>query len=149
MELIGLGARDSLRLEAGMCLYGHDLDESISPIEGALAWLVSKDRRQPGGFKGSDRILRELKEGPSRRRVGLEIKGSPAREGSKIFDAEGNEIGVVTSGIPSPTLGTNIAMGYVKNGSHKKGTPVKVEVRKKMRDATVRPMPFVPAKYYK
>ncbi|EKC98706.1 aminomethyltransferase [Trichosporon asahii var. asahii CBS 8904] len=149
VELIGLGARDSLRLEAGMCLYGHDLNESISPIEGALAWLVSKDRRTPGGMKGSDRILRELKEGPARRRVGLEIKGSPAREGSKIFDTEGNEIGVVTSGIPSPTLGTNIAMGYVKNGSHKKGTPLKVEVRKKLRDATVRPMPFVPAKYYK
>lgn len=136
-----------------MCLYGHDLDETISPVEGALAWVIGKDRRDPETphpFPGHSRILSELKNGPSRRRVGFEITGAPAREGSKIFDAEGKEeIGVITSGIPSPTLGTNIAMGYVKNGQHKKGTPVKVEVRKKLRDAVVKPMPFVPPKYYK
>jgi aminomethyltransferase len=146
---IGLGARDSLRLEAGMCLYGHDLDESVSPIEGGLAWLVGKDRRVEGAFPGVSRILAELKDGPSRRRVGFEVPGAPAREGAKVFDEAGTEIGVITSGIPSPTLGTNIAMGYVKNGSHKKGTPVQIEIRKKLRPATVRPMPFVPPKYYK
>ncbi|BEI88836.1 uncharacterized protein CcaverHIS019_0201980 [Cutaneotrichosporon cavernicola] len=146
---IGLGARDSLRLEAGMCLYGHDLNESISPIEGGLAWLVSKDRRTEGSFPGSSRILAELKDGPSRRRVGFEVPGAPAREGAKVFDEAGNEIGVITSGIPSPTMGTNIAMGYVKNGQHKKGTPVQIEIRKKLRPASIRPMPFVPPKYYK
>lgn len=146
---IGLGARDSLRLEAGMCLYGHDLDESISPVEAALSWLIGKDRRTEGSFPGSSRILAELKDGPKRRRVGFEVPGAPAREGAKVFDKDGNEIGVITSGIPSPTLGTNIAMGYVKNGSHKKGTPVQIEIRKKLRDATVRPMPFVPTKYFK
>ncbi|GMK56360.1 hypothetical protein CspeluHIS016_0302000 [Cutaneotrichosporon spelunceum] len=146
---IGLGARDSLRLEAGMCLYGNELNESVSPIEGGLAWLVSKDRRVEGAFPGSSRILAELKDGPARRRVGFEVPGAPAREGAKVFDEDGNEIGVITSGIPSPTLGTNIAMGYVKNGKHKKGTPVQIEIRKKLRPATIRPMPFVSAKYYK
>lgn len=150
--LIGLGARDSLRLEAGMCLYGHDLDESISPVEAGLSWVIGKDRRAETAtpFPGKSRILDELANGPKRRRVGFEILGAPAREGCKVFDEAGKEeIGVVTSGIPSPTLGTNIAMGYVASGYHKKGTPVKVEVRKKLRDGVVRAMPFVPTKYYK
>ena len=151
---IGLGARDSLRLEAGMCLYGHDLDESISPVEAGLSWVIGKDRRTldtPHRFPGQGRILTELaKPGPIRRRVGFVITGSPAREGCVVFDEEGKEqIGVITSGIPSPTLGKNIAMGYIANGSHKKGTPVKIEVRKKLRDAVVSPMPFVPSKYFK
>ncbi|OCF33312.1 glycine cleavage system T protein [Kwoniella heveanensis BCC8398] len=153
VQLIGLGARDSLRLEAGMCLYGHDLDESVSPVEAGLSWVIGKARRaedaQPS-FPGKSRILAELAKGPSRRRVGFEITGSPAREGCKIFDKSGTqEIGVITSGIPSPTLGKNIAMGYIANGSHKKGTEVLVEVRKKMREAVVKPMPFVPTKYFK
>jgi aminomethyltransferase len=115
-----------------------------------FAHPAGKDRRTEGAFPGASRIVAELANGPSRRRVGFEIKGAPAREGCKIFDAEGKEeIGVVTSGIPSPTLGHPIAMGYVKNGSHKKGTKVMIEVRKKMREATIRPMPFVPTKYYK
>ncbi|WVQ85311.1 glycine cleavage system T protein [Cryptococcus sp. DSM 104549] len=151
--LIGLGARDSLRLEAGMCLYGHDLDESVSPVEAGLSWVIGKDRRAPDAepaFPGKSRILEELAKGPSRRRVGFEITGSPAREGSKVFNAAGDkQIGVITSGIPSPSLGTNIAMGYIENGQHKKGTAVKVEVRKKLRDAVVKPMPFVPTKYFK
>ncbi|WWD18007.1 glycine cleavage system T protein [Kwoniella shandongensis] len=151
--LIGLGARDSLRLEAGMCLYGHDLDESISPVEAGLSWVIGKDRRAEDAtptFPGKSRILTELAKGPGKRRVGFEVIGAPAREGSKIFDAAGTkQIGVITSGIPSPSLGTNIAMGYIENGQHKKGTEVKVEVRKKLRDAVVRPMPFVPTKYYK
>lgn len=167
VQLIGLGARDSLRLEAGMCLYGNDLDESVSPVEAGLTWVIGKsthfangveltrtgkDRRTESSapFPGRSRILQEIANGPIRRRVGFEIIGSPAREGCKIFDPAGvQEIGVITSGIPSPTLGANIAMGYVANGQHKKGTKVQVEVRKKMRDAIVRPMPFVPSKYYK
>ncbi|KAJ9106288.1 hypothetical protein QFC21_001433 [Naganishia friedmannii] len=150
VQLTGLGARDSLRLEAGMCLYGNDLDESVSPIEAGLAWVVGKDRRATGDFIGAERVLRELKEGPSRRRVGLEILGSPARQGAEILsDDEKTQIGTITSGIPSPTLGTNIAMGYVKNGYHKKGTQLKVKVRRNVRDAVVKGMPFVPAKYYR
>jgi aminomethyltransferase len=113
---------------------------------------AGKDRRSDSSapFPGRSRILSEIANGPSRRRVGLEIIESPAREGCKIFDSAGiQEIGIITSGIPSPTLGANIAMGYVANGQHKKGTSVKVEVRKKMRDAVIRPMPFVPSKYFK
>ncbi|WWC58411.1 glycine cleavage system T protein [Kwoniella dejecticola CBS 10117] len=153
VELIGLGARDSLRLEAGMCLYGHDLDESVSPVEAGLSWVIGKDRRAEGSepsFPGKSRILSELASGPSRRRVGFEITGSPAREGCKVFDSTGStQLGVITSGIPSPTTGKNIAMGYIANGSHKKGTAVMIEVRKKMREAVVTPMPFVPSKYFK
>ncbi|ORX40541.1 glycine cleavage system T protein [Kockovaella imperatae] len=150
--MIGLGARDSLRLEAGMCLYGHDLNEAISPVEAGLTWTIGKERRseEASPFPGKSRILSEIANGPSRRRVGLQVEGPPAREGSKIFDSTGTqEIGIVTSGIPSPTTGTNIAMGYVASGHHKKGTEVQVEVRKKLRPAFIRPMPFVPPKYYK
>ncbi|RXK40516.1 glycine cleavage system T protein [Tremella mesenterica] len=152
VQLIGLGARDSLRLEAGMCLYGHDLDETISPVEAGLSWVIGKDRRtsEEIPFPGKSRILEELSNAPTRRRVGFEVVGAPAREGCKVFDASGEkEIGVITSGIPSPTLGTNIAMGYVINGQHKKGTKVKIEVRKKLREGIVKSMPFVPTKYYK
>ncbi|PKI82876.1 aminomethyltransferase [Malassezia vespertilionis] len=150
VQLAGLAARDSLRLEAGMCLYGHDLDESVSPIEGGLAWTVGKDRRADADFLGAERVLKELKEGPQRRRVGFTVTGGIAREGAKIFAEDGTtEVGKVTSGIPSPTLGKNIAMGYVKNGYHKKDTPVKVEIRGKPRDAVVTRMPFVPNKFYR
>lgn len=150
VKATGLAARDSLRLEAGMCLYGHDLDESVSPIEGALAWTVGKDRRATADFLGAERVLRELKEGPPRRRIGLVIEGAPAREGAKIYDEDGKtQIGQVTSGIPAPTLGKNIAMALVQNGFHKKDTKVLVDVRKKMRPATVTRMPFVPSKYFR
>lgn len=151
VQLAGLAARDSLRLEAGMCLYGHDLDESVSPVEGALAWTVGKDRRAAGDFLGAERVLHELKEGPPRRRVGLLVSaGSPAREGTRVFAEDGQtEVGRVTSGIPSPTLGRNIAMALVKNGYHKKDTPLQVEVRHKMREAIVTRLPFVPNKFYR
>jgi aminomethyltransferase len=157
LQLAGLGARDSLRLEAGMCLYGHDLDETITPVEAGLSWVISKSRRTPESatFQGAKKILAQLKPkskggaGVERRRVGLVVAGAPAREGAKIEDAEGNEIGNVTSGCPSPTLGKNIAMGYVKDGMHKAGTEVQVVVRGKQRKATIEKMPFVAAKYYK
>ncbi|KAL7280268.1 hypothetical protein ACG7TL_005181 [Trametes sanguinea] len=150
VQLTGLGARDSLRLEAGMCLYGQDLDEETTPIEAGLAWVIGKDRRENGTFIGADGVRKHLKEGPPRRRVGMIVEGAPARQGAKIFaPSSQDQLGVVTSGIPSPTLGKNIAMGYVANGWHKKGTEVEVEVRSKMRRAVLTPMPFVPTRYYR
>ncbi|KAF2962812.1 hypothetical protein GQX73_g10761 [Xylaria multiplex] len=160
LQFAGLGARDSLRLEAGMCLYGHDLDDTTTPIEGALSWIVGKDRRSPASdadkFHGADVILAQRTpknkggSGVTRRRVGLVVEGAPAREGAEILSAVGSgKIGVVTSGCPSPTLGKNIAMGYVKEGLHKAGTELQVVVRGRARRAVVTKMPFVPAKYWK
>ncbi len=155
LQLAGLGARDSLRLEAGMCLYGHDLDDSTTPVEAALSWVIGKDRRTSGGFHGSDIILKQLTpktkggNGVDRRRIGLIVEGAPAREGADIVDEKGEKIGKVTSGCPSPTLGKNIAMGYIKEGFHKSGTDVGVVVRGKNRKAKVSKMPFVPSKYWK
>ena len=155
LQLAGLGARDSLRLEAGMCLYGHDLDDTTTPVEAALSWVIGKDRRTSGGFHGSEVILRQLTpkskggSGVERRRIGLIIDGAPAREGADIVDEKGEKIGNITSGCPSPTLGKNIAMGYIKDGFHKSGTDVEVVVRGKKRKAQVTKMPFVPSKYWK
>lgn len=154
LRLAGLGARDTLRLEAGMCLYGHDLDDSTTPVEGALAWIIGKERRVNGGFHGDSVILQQLKKkseggGVTRRRVGFIVEGSPAREGAEIVDDAGERIGNITSGCPSPTLKKNIAMGYIKDGLHKSGTVVDVVVRGKRRKATVAKMPFVASKYFK
>ncbi|KAF2401461.1 glycine cleavage system T protein, partial [Trichodelitschia bisporula] len=155
LRLAGLGPRDSLRLEAGMCLYGHDIDDTTTPVEAGLSWIVAKDRRAQGGFNGSDTILQQLKAkkdggGVTRRRVGIVVEDrAPAREGAKIVNEEGEEVGVVTSGGPSPTLGKNIAMGYIRDGLHKTGTKVGVVVRNKTRPAVVTKMPFVPTKYWK
>jgi aminomethyltransferase len=154
LRFAGLGARDTLRLEAGMCLYGHDLDDTTTPVEGALSWIIGKDRRAKGGFHGDSIILQQLKKkseggGVSRRRIGLVVEGSPAREGAKIVDDAGEEIGNITSGCPSPTLKKNISMGYIKDGMHKSGTEVHVVVRGKNRKAVVTKMPFVPSKYFK
>ncbi|KAJ9647888.1 Aminomethyltransferase, mitochondrial [Coniosporium apollinis] len=153
LRLAGLGARDSLRLEAGMCLYGHDLDDSTTPVEAGLSWIIGKDRRTEGGFHGSEVILQQLKPkkeggGVSRRRIGLIVEGAPAREGAEIVN-KGEKVGKVTSGCPSPTLKKNIAMGYIKQGLNKAGTEVEVVVRGKNRKAVVSKMPFVPSKYWK
>jgi aminomethyltransferase len=155
LRLAGLGARDSLRLEAGMCLYGHDLDDTTTPVEAGLGWIIGSDRRIGGGFFGDKIILQQLRPlreeggGVSRRRVGLVVEGAPAREGAEIMDSKGNSIGKITSGSPSPTLRKNIAMGYTKNGYHKAGTQVEVVVRGKRRSAIVTRMPFVPPKYWR
>ncbi|KAI8876906.1 hypothetical protein K501DRAFT_231237, partial [Backusella circina FSU 941] len=149
VELAGLGARDSLRLEAGLCLYGNDLDETTTPIEAGLTWTIPKSRRETGGFLGADKILPQLKNGVSRRRVGLLIEGAPARGGAEILSKEGEVVGVITSGCPSPILKKNIAMGYIKNGLHKKGTEVDVKVRNKIQKGVISKMPFVPANYHK
>ncbi|KIK54089.1 hypothetical protein GYMLUDRAFT_1024387 [Collybiopsis luxurians FD-317 M1] len=148
VQLTGLGARDSLRLEAGMCLYGNDLDENTSPVEAGLSWVIGKARKETGEFIGADGVREHLQNAPPRRRVGLMIDGAPARQGAKIFSGD-EQIGMITSGIPSPTLNKNIAMGYVKNGLHKKGTELDVEVRNKRRKAIVTPMPFVKSDYWR
>ncbi|GJJ11663.1 hypothetical protein Clacol_005899 [Clathrus columnatus] len=150
VQLAGLAARDSLRLEAGMCLYGHDLDEETSPVEAGLSWVIDKKRRQPNAFIGAETVIKHLKkDGAPRRRVGLIVEGAPAREGAEIYTPDNELIGKVTSGIPSPTLNKNIAMGYVKSGWHKKGTEIQVKVRNTMRKAMVSPMPFIETKYWR
>ena len=147
VQPVGLGARDSLRLEAGLCLYGHDIDETTSPIEASLSWAVSKRRRAEADFPGAERILAELSDGPARKRVGLRLAGrQPAREGSEItFD--GNSAGRVTSGGFAPSLGAPIAMGYVPKETSKKGTPCGVLVRGKTLEAEISTMPFVANNY--
>jgi aminomethyltransferase len=144
---IGLGARDSLRLEAGLPLYGHDLDPTIDPVEGDLAFAVSKRRREEGGFPGAARILGHLADGSPRKRVGLLVDGKmPVREGAKLFDGN-TEIGVVTSGGFAPSVGAPIAMGYVPRDHAEPGTALAAEVRGKRVACTVAAMPFVPHNY--
>jgi aminomethyltransferase len=144
---IGLGARDSLRLEAGLPLYGHDLDPTIDPAIAGLGFAVPKRRRAEGGFPGATRIVRHFSEGPPRKRVGLLVAGRlPAREGAPIFDGE-CRIGTVTSGGFSPSLQAPIAMGYVDTAYADLGRTLQIEVRGKRLDATVAAMPFVPHRY--
>lgn len=144
---IGLGARDSLRLEAGLPLYGHDLHEGIDPIEGDLAFAISKRRREEGGFPGAARILGHLADGSPRKRVGLLIDGKmPVREGARLFDGN-TEIGVVTSGGFAPSVGAPIAMGYVPRDHAAPGTAIAAEVRGKRVPVTVAATPFVPHNY--
>jgi aminomethyltransferase len=145
---IGLGARDSLRLEGGMCLYGHDIDATKTPVAASLSWMISKARRERGDFPGADRILRELKEGVPSKRVGIKPLGrAPAREGTEIQNIEGETVGVVTSGGFGPTVNGPVAQGYVDTTYAKAGTPLKLIVRGKALEAEVATLPFVPAKY--
>ncbi|MDO1558431.1 glycine cleavage system aminomethyltransferase GcvT [Brevundimonas sp. 2R-24] len=147
---IGLGARDSLRLEAGLPLYGHDADEGTTPVEAALTFALSKRRREAADFPGAERILKQHAEGADRVRVGLHVKeGAPAREGAEIADEDGNLIGQITSGGPSPTLGKNIAMGYVPADKAALGTALQVIVRGRALPAEVVAMPFVQQRYYR
>lgn len=145
---IGLGARDSLRLEGGLCLYGHDIDTTTSPIEGGLSWSIQKRRRVAGGFPGAARIQRELAEGPSRVRVGLLVAGrQPAREGAEIATKDGTVVGVVTSGGFGPTVEGPVAMGYVPLTLSMPGTDLDLIVRGKALPARVVALPFVPARF--
>ena len=151
---IGLGARDSLRLEAGLCLYGSDLDDTTSPVEGNIAWAIQKARRaggdRAGGFPGADRILSELENGPARLRVGLLPEGrAPMRAGTQVFaQAEGGEaIGTVTSGAFGPSIGAPLSMGYVATDHSATGTALWGEVRGKRLPVTVADMPFRPSTY--
>ena len=146
---IGLGARDSLRLEAGLPLYGHDLSPETSPIEAGLVFGVNKRRRTEGGYPGAERINREIAEGTARKWVGLTVDGRlPAREGAEVF-AGGEKVGVVTSGGFSPTLGMPIAMAYVDAAHAAVGTPLEIEVRSRRLAATVAATPFVPHRYHR
>jgi len=147
---IGLGARDSLRLEAGLPLYGHDLDCSTTPVMADLNFAINKRRRAEGGFAGAMRILAELENGPIEKRVGFDIDGrQPVREGALVLDGEGNEIGRITSGCFSPSLQRPIAMGYVATALAEPGTALKLEQRGKLFDARVAAMPFVPHRYHR
>jgi aminomethyltransferase len=148
VQPIGLGARDSLRLEAGLCLYGHDIDETTSPIEAGLVWSIQKRRREQGGFPGTQRIQDELANGPKRRRVGIRPDGrAPAREGTEVLALLGDKLGVVTSGGFGPSVNGPVAMGYVKASYAEPGKPVNLMVRGKALSASVAPLPFVPHRY--
>jgi len=150
VHLGGLGARDALRLEAGLCLYGNDITEETSPIEAGLTWTISKSRREECSFLGGERAKKELADGVSRKRVGLLTTGPPARAHSDIQEPEsGEKIGEVTSGAFSPNLGKNIAMGYVNLPHNAKDTEVKVIIRNKHYSGNVTKMPFVPTTYYR
>ncbi|MCL4141155.1 UNVERIFIED_CONTAM: hypothetical protein GTU68_041611 [Idotea baltica] len=148
VQLAGLGARDSLRLEAGLCLYGNDIDESTTPVEALLAWTIGKRRRETADFPGAEIILRQLKEKPQKKRVGLVSQGPPPRTSCSVLSPEGTVVGKVTSGCPSPSLGKNVAMAYVSSSFSKAGTKLQVQVRNKAIDATVTKMPFVKCNYF-
>ncbi len=155
VEWIGLGARDSLRLECGLCLYGHDLDTTTTPVEASLLWGISKIRRtdgeRAGGFPGADIILEQIvTKDVSRKRVGLIGLGkAPIREGAKLFDAADNEIGIVTSGTAGPNAGKPVAMGYISKELAVIGTELFAEVRGKKLPMQVEKMPFVPQRYFR
>jgi aminomethyltransferase len=147
---IGLGARDSLRLEAGLCLYGHDIDSSTTPVEAGLAWAIGKRRREEGGFPGDAVIRRQIEEGAPRRRVGIRPDGrAPVREGALLTGLDGAEIGTVTSGGFGPSVGAPVAMGYVTADRSTAGTGLQAIVRGKALPVRVADMPFVEHRYYR
>ncbi len=151
---IGLGARDTLRLEAGLCLYGADIDRTTTPVEASLRWSLSKARRadgaRPGGFPGDQVILRQMAEGAARRRVGLRPEGrAPVREGTALQDADGRAVGRVTSGGFGPSYGGPVAMGYVETALAKPGTELRALVRGKPQPVTVDKLPFVQHRYHR
>lgn len=150
VKLIGLGARDSLRLEAGLCLYGSDIDETTTPVEAGLAWTISKRRRVEGGFPGADIIVRQINDGVGRQRVGIRLEGKiPARAHTKITDKTGALIGEVTSGGYGPSAGGPIAMGYVGSEYAQPGTEVNFMVRDRLLPGRVEKLPFVEHRYVK
>ncbi len=154
VKLIGLGARDSLRLEAGLCLYGHELSETTTPVEAGLMWSISKARRadgeRAGGFPGAEAIFAAQAAGVDRRRVGLKVDGKrPVREGQRVLNSEGGDVGVITSACVGPTAGAPIAMATVLADYREPGTSLSVDVRGKPLPVTVSKMPFVPQRYFR
>ena len=148
VKLIGLGARDSLRLEAGLCLYGHDLDEETTPIEANLKWVIQKRRREEGGFCGAEKILGQLEKGTSRLRVGIKPEGkAPVREGTEILSLDGRKVGVITSGGFGPTVDGPVAMGYVESALAHEGTKLQVMLRGTARPCEVAALPFIKPNY--
>lgn len=148
-EPIGLGARDSLRLEAGLCLYGHELEEDISPIEAMLAWTISKRRKESLGFLGDHLVKKHMAEGVSRKRCGFIGDKVPIREETELFLKDGTKVGKVTSGTRGPSLGKSVGMAYVDVPHNKFKTELVAMVRGKPQDIVIRKMPFVPSNYYK
>jgi len=147
---IGLGARDTLRLEAGLCLYGHELNEEINPIEANLKWAIAKKRREEGGFNGWEKIKNNIEKGTSKLRVGILPEGKIiAREGTKIFSSADKEIGTITSGTFGPSVNAPVAMGYVNYNFSKIGTIIKLQVRGKKYEAKVAELPFYKKSYAK
>lgn len=150
VEPAGLGARDSLRLEAGLCLYGHDMTDTVDPVSASLLFAIGKRRRTEGGFTGSDAVLARLANGTREKRVGIRFEGrQPVREGAELVDAGGTVIGRITSGTFAPTAQASIAMGYVPADIAKEGAPVTAMVRGKPISGTIAKMPFVPQRYYR
>jgi len=151
-DWVGLGARDTLRLEAGLCLYGHELNEEITPVEAMLTWTISKRRKEKGGFLGSDVVLKQLADGNvAYKRQGFIKDGIPVREGVKIFSKAGEEVGWVSSGAPAPSLEgkKSIGMAYIKPPHNKLNTQLLAEYRGKKHDIVIQKMPFVPANFYR
>ncbi len=147
---IGLGARDTLRLEAGLCLYGHELNQNINPIQANLKWAISKRRREEGGFKGWENIKKDLKNGVSKIRIGVKPSGRIiAREGTKIFSSSNEEIGVITSGTFGPSVNSPVAMGYIKSEFSEINNKIFLEVRGKKHEAVVSKLPFYKKSYVK
>lgn len=147
-EPAGLGARDSLRLEAGLCLYGNDIDQSTSPVEASLGWAMQKRRKEEGGFPGAARIQKELAEGAAKKLVGIKPTGrAPARQHVEVQCLEGNTIGEITSGSFGPTVGGPVAMGYVSAGHGEPGEKVNLIIRGKAQPAEIVPLPFVQQNY--
>ena len=147
---IGLGARDTLRLEAGLCLYGHELNQEINPIQANLKWAISKKRRETGGFKGWENIKKDLQNGVSKIRVGVKPTGKIiAREGTKIYSNTGEEIGIITSGTYGPSVNSPVAMGYVKSKFSEIDNKILIEVRGKKHEAKVSKLPFYKKSYVK
>lgn len=150
VEPAGLGARDSLRLEAGLCLYGHDMDDATDPITAGLIFAIGKNRRAEGGFSGADVLLPRIAQGTEEKRVGIRFEGrQPVREGAELVDGQGQTIGRVTSGTFAPTAQASIAMGYVPAGIARQGEPVTALVRGKPVSGTIVKTPFVPHRYHR
>ena len=150
-ECVGLGARDSLRLEAGLCLYGHDISEEVSPVEGMLLWTISKRRREEGGFLGYETVKQHIDEGVSRKRCGFVVDGKlPVREGAELWTPDlATRVGTVTSGVPGPTFQQPVGMAYCDTPFNKFKTELVAKVRNKTIPVRVRKMPFVAANYHK
>jgi len=149
-DLAGLGARDSLRLEAGLCLYGNELDEQTTPVEAGLVWSIPKARREKGAFVGSDRVVEQIEGGVGKKLVGLDVLGkTPVRQGCAVLDAQGEKVGEAVSGVFSPSLGKPISTAYVTPANAAPGTPVQAEVRGKAVECKVAKLPFTPHNYKK
>jgi aminomethyltransferase len=154
VQPVGLGARDSLRLEAGLCLYGHELDTETTPVEAALMWSISKERRvdgaRAGGFPGAERIFEQAGAGASRKRVGLKVQGRrPTRDGQSVLDSNGEPVGVITSACYGSSLGQPVAMAYVDIRHAALETELLVDARGNSLPVTVSKMPFIPQRYHR